>query len=89
MVLPRRQPRVHRRWSNSDTYHYSDELGLTRLGALLAGSKEVVRAKITGTEANHDKVGQAGDGLLTATAVTAHVNDILGNPPTSPEDAAA
>jgi hypothetical protein len=83
-MATRRPPRGP--WNDGRTYHYADELGLTRLGNLIAGSKEVVRARVTGDEPDRSKIGAAGDGLLTAPAVTAFINEIYGSPAPLPED---
>jgi hypothetical protein len=68
-------------WNNGQTYHYSGELRLHRLGNLITGSREIVRARITGTEPDPSRIGSPGDGLLTADAVTDYINQLLGAQP--------
>jgi hypothetical protein len=89
MAVSRHRPGAPRPWTRSLVYHYSDELGLTRIGNLLSGSREVIRAKATGVAPDPAKVGSANDGVLTAEAVVEVLNEIYGIPGTSPESAAA
>jgi hypothetical protein len=77
MATPRQRAR-RGPWNDGRTYHYADEIGLTRLGNLLTGSKEIVRSRLTGTRPDPVKVGAPGDGLCTAPEVTAFINEIYG-----------
>jgi len=63
------------RWTLPLVYHYQVPLGLSHLGALLVGSKAIVRARATGTEPVG--VGEPGDGLLLRGAQ--HVCDFLNH----------
>jgi len=88
MAIPRHRPGAPRPWTRSLVYHYSDELGLTRIGNLLSGSREILRAKATGTAPDPVKVGSASDGVLTAEAVVEVLNEIYGVPASEPAKAA-
>jgi len=67
------------RWTKPLVYHYQEPLGLGHLGALLVGSKAIVRARATGTEPVG--VGDPGDGLRGAQHVCDFLNhEVLGIP---------
>jgi hypothetical protein len=80
MALLRRRAGAPRPWTEALVYHYSPQLGLTRVGSLLSGSKEVIRAKVTGTEIDPTRVGAPGDGVLTAETIAGFLNEIYGIP---------
>jgi hypothetical protein len=63
-------------WDDGKVSRYREELGLTKHGALIGGSKAVMIAKLTGTEPVG--VGGPGDGIRSLRHARHVVNEFLG-----------
>jgi len=62
-------------WDDGKVSRYREELGLTKHGALIGGSKAVMIAKLTGTEPVG--VGGPGDGIRSLRHARHVVNEFL------------
>jgi hypothetical protein len=76
MSRPKRQRSGERPWTPGRVSYHQKELGLTKIGDLVTGSKAVVTAKITGTEPIG--IGGPGDGLQGLEMTAAFLNEFFG-----------
>ena len=78
--MPRRKRQSGRRpWTYGRVSYHQKELGLTKCGDMVVGSKAVVIARLTGTEPIG--VGGPGDGLQGLEMTAAYLNEFFGTPP--------
>jgi hypothetical protein len=74
--MPRKRLNSRRPWKPGSVSYHQEDLGLTKVGSLVTGSKAVVRARVTGTEPVG--VGEPGDGLLGLEQTADFLNELFG-----------
>jgi hypothetical protein len=70
--------KADKRWDAGKVSRYQKQLGLTKHGALIGGSIEVMIASLAGVEADPAKIGTSGDGIRSLQHAADVLNEFFG-----------